>query len=65
MSEKRNLLTAIYGDYVVFQKDEKCDFPVAIFLNKSEAEKCCLSEQRYIMKREDDGLLEFGSVVEI
>lgn len=65
MSEKRKLSTSIYGDYVVFQKDEKCDFPVAIFLARGEAEACCLNESRYIMKRVDDGLLEFGAVEEL
>lgn len=66
MSKERNLRTAIYGNYVVFQKDEECDFPVAIFVGLSEAEAfCSLSENRYLMKREDDGLLEFGSVDEI
>lgn len=65
MSE-RNLRTAIYGDYVVFQKGEEYDFPVAIFLDLSEAEACCsLSKNLYIMKRVDDGLLEFGAVEEL
>lgn len=65
MSE-RNLRTAIYGDYVVFQKNEECDFPVAIFITRSDAEACCgLSEERYVMKRVDDDLLEFGAVEEL
>lgn len=63
----RTLRTAIYCDYVVYQRDDDYDFPVGLFLNLDDAVAFCgRSSSRYVVKRvNSDDLLEFGAVDEV